>query len=591
MSFQAPISIADVVTRIDSRRLLLPAIQREFVWDPEQIERLFDSLLQGYPVGSFLLWEVRDPEDKQNYRYYEFLRDYRERYKIHNPEFSTKGHVDFDAVLDGQQRLTSIYIGLKGTYAYKKPRVWWEDSEHALPTRRFFLRISGPTSEEDDESKRVYDFKFLTAEEAGNQAAEWFEVGKILDLASAADLMKMFTTCGYHQNEFAMNALSLLHSVIHTDKVINYYIVKNADMDKALSVFIRVNSGGEPLSLSDILMSTAIANWKIRDARKEIFGLVDLVQAKGFLINKDLILKSCLYLYSADIKYKVSNFNAAQVKPFEDNWDAIQKSIVAVFNLVKDFGYTETSLTSKNALLPILYWVHHRGLANTVQSSVGLRGERAIIRRWLHTVLLKGVFGGATDTILTAIRRVFVGETFGSPFIKPAITGFPASEIATVLRVQGRDPQITDEFLHSLLYVEKEDKLAFALLALLRPDLDYKNIFHIDHLHPAASFQNRTKLRNLGVPSTDMDFFLDSQNWNSVLNLSLLDANENQSKNVSPLIEWVKTEATRQHCSITKFCKDHLLPINQDLLRITRFRDFVVERNKILSVKLREILS
>ncbi len=490
MSFQAPISIADIVTRVDSRRLLLPAIQREFVWDPEKIERLFNSLLQGYPIGSFLFWEVRDPGDKQNYRYYEFLRDYRERYQIHNPEFSTKGHVDFDAILDGQQRLTSIYIGLKGTYAYKRHRVWWEDSEYALPTRKFFLNISGPAIDEDDEAKRVYDFKFLTSGEAEKHGADWFEVGRILDLASAADLMKMFTTHSYHENEFAMNALSSLHSVVHTEKVINYYNVKSADMDKALSVFIRVNSGGEPLSLSDILMSTAIANWQNCDARKEIFGLVDLIQAKGFLINKDLILKACLYLYSADIKYKVSNFNAAQVKPFEDNWDAIRASIVGVFNLVKDFGYTETSLTSKNALLPILYWVHHRGLADTVQSSVGLREQRGIIRKWLHTVLLKAVFGGATDTILAAIRRVFAGDTFDKNFIKPTITGFPAPEVATVLRAQGRDQGITDEFLDSLLYTEKEDKLAFALLALLRPDLDYKNVFHMDHLQPAASFRN-----------------------------------------------------------------------------------------------------
>ena len=94
-------------------------------------------------------------------------------------------------------------------------------------------------------------------------------------------------------------------------------------MEGALNVFVRVNSGGEPLSLSDMLMSTAIANWKIRDARKEIYGLVEQIQARGFFVDKDLILKACLYLYSSDIRYKVSNFKAASVKPFEDNWDAI----------------------------------------------------------------------------------------------------------------------------------------------------------------------------------------------------------------------------------------------------------------------------
>jgi hypothetical protein len=53
MSFQAPISVADAISRITERRLLLPAIQREFIWGPEKVEWLFDSLLQGYP-----LWEL-----------------------------------------------------------------------------------------------------------------------------------------------------------------------------------------------------------------------------------------------------------------------------------------------------------------------------------------------------------------------------------------------------------------------------------------------------------------------------------------------------------------------------------------------------
>jgi uncharacterized protein with ParB-like and HNH nuclease domain len=54
MSFQTPISVSDAIYRIQSRTLLLPAIQREFVWEPGKVEWLFDSLLQGYPIGSFL---------------------------------------------------------------------------------------------------------------------------------------------------------------------------------------------------------------------------------------------------------------------------------------------------------------------------------------------------------------------------------------------------------------------------------------------------------------------------------------------------------------------------------------------------------
>ena len=165
MSFQAPISISDAIAQIRAHRFLLPAIQREFVWGPEKIEWLFDSLLQGYPIGSFLFWEVRDAAAKSDYKYYEFLRVYRERFAIRNPEFSTHGHTDFIAVLDGQQRLTALHIGLVGTYAYKRPRVWWYDNEVALPTRRLYLNVAGQAPEDDAEAGRMYEFKFLTEDE------------------------------------------------------------------------------------------------------------------------------------------------------------------------------------------------------------------------------------------------------------------------------------------------------------------------------------------------------------------------------------------------------------------------------------------
>ena len=49
-------TISDVISRIDSNQLFLPALQRKFVWKTEQIEGLFDSMMQGYPIGTFLFW-------------------------------------------------------------------------------------------------------------------------------------------------------------------------------------------------------------------------------------------------------------------------------------------------------------------------------------------------------------------------------------------------------------------------------------------------------------------------------------------------------------------------------------------------------
>lgn len=589
MPFQTPITISDAIRRIRERRLLLPAIQRNFVWSHSKVEWLFDSLLQDYPIGSFLFWEVRDSASKRNYKYYECLREYRQHFRTENPEFNTHGHADFEAVLDGQQRLTALYIGLLGTYAYYRGRVWLQDSEYALPTRRLYLNVLEQATDDDEQSGRVFEFKFLTDAEAAEPARKWFRVGRILDLTQYHHFNQMLNAEQYQSSDFAVRALSKLHAVVHMELLVNFYRIENSDMERALNVFVRVNSA-EPLSLSDMLMSTATAHWKTKDARKEIPALVQSLRGKGFFVDKDFVLKSCLYLYSSDIRYRVANFTAAQVKPFEDNWDAIRNSIEAVFDLVRDFGYTDSSLRSKNTLLPIVYWVHHRGLASGMTSQIALRDERDLIRVWIHTMLLKGIIGaGSADTVLASIRRVFTGDAFGAPYVRSELDSFPSASIAQTIIKQNRDPQVTDEFIDSLLYTQKDTGQAFVILALLSPNLDYKNgNFHADHLHPASAFRKRL-FAKAGAQPDDIAFYEDAKNWNSILNLGHLDANENQSKQDKSLEDWVAQEAVRQNISPVKFCADHLLP-DPTNLSFLQFREFIQARRRLLGDRLRALL-
>jgi hypothetical protein len=82
---------AEAIGRIQSKQYVLPAIQREFVWKPEQIERLFDSLMQGYPFGTFLFWKV-PPETSGKFKFYDFVRRYHQRDAAHCPELGTLHH-------------------------------------------------------------------------------------------------------------------------------------------------------------------------------------------------------------------------------------------------------------------------------------------------------------------------------------------------------------------------------------------------------------------------------------------------------------------------------------------------------------------
>jgi len=139
MSYETALKIVDIIEDIHKGKYRLPAIQREFVWSPYQIERLFDSLMRDYPINSFLFWKV-EKERVQEYKFYEFLRNYHEKDNKHNPKANIVGEDEITAVLDGQQRLTSLYIALKGTYSYKLPRKRW-DNDQAYPKRCLYLNL------------------------------------------------------------------------------------------------------------------------------------------------------------------------------------------------------------------------------------------------------------------------------------------------------------------------------------------------------------------------------------------------------------------------------------------------------------------
>ncbi len=275
MAFQTPLTIYEVIRDIHSKKYLLPSIQREFVWNTEQIKMLFDSLMRDYPINAFLFWKV--PKEKvSEFKFYEFLRDYHQRKNKHNPKADALGNDDIMAVLDGQQRLTSLYIALKGAYAQKLSYKRW-DNDQAYPKKRLYLNLLSAS----EDSTYEYEFEFLTDDEAkqNDENHHWFLVGKILDLKEQYDVMNYMIENGLSSNpdkdkaKFANKELYKLHAVLHVNKIISYYLEQSTELDKVLNIFIRVNSGGTTLSYSDLLLSFATAQWEKRDAREEINSL------------------------------------------------------------------------------------------------------------------------------------------------------------------------------------------------------------------------------------------------------------------------------------------------------------------------------
>ena len=185
--YQTGHTIERTLDQIHRHDLVLPAIQREFVWHPEQIGRLFDSLMQGYPFGTFLYWQV-DAENSGKFKFYDFVLDYHERDTPHCPQLGPLPDKQLTAVLDGQQRLTALNIGLRGSMAWKRPRLWWNNPD-AFPKRRLYLDLLWQPDEDDDDASQ-YRFEFLTEAEieGATEGTCWFPVPDILRMKNAGPL-------------------------------------------------------------------------------------------------------------------------------------------------------------------------------------------------------------------------------------------------------------------------------------------------------------------------------------------------------------------------------------------------------------------
>ena len=578
MPFVEPVTIKEAIENVHKKNYLLPAIQREFVWTTDQIEKLFDSLMRDYPISSFLFWDV-DRGNVKNYQFYEFLRNYHERDETHNPKANLNGQNNITAILDGQQRLTSLYIGLKGTYAYRLPRKRW-DNDTAFPKRRLCINLLKKSEEDDLE----FDFKFLTDQESKKNDKDhfWFVVGEILNLKEQFEVNQFLIENDFSSFEksmqlFANKTLFKLHDIVHRSKSINFFLEKDESLDKVLNVFIRVNSGGTKLNYSDLLLSIATAQWKVRDAREEITDFVDEINGigDGYSVNKDFVLKSCLILGGfKEIAFKVDNFNKENMLKIEKEWDDISNAIRSAVMLLASRGYHRDSLTSNNAIIPIAYYLKKIGSPNNFPIASKFDADRKTIFKWLVIVLLKRTFGGQPDGVLRPIREV----------LDLSSGGFPLTEIINKLKGTNKALSFDDDEIDNLLYYQYAEPYTYSVLSFLYPSLDFRNKFHQDHIFPKKLF-TPLRLKKRGIDEKDIPYYL--ENYNYIANIQLLEGVPNQEKSGKDFGEWlVETFPDKKDRKIY-MTRNYIPDVD---LSLQNFPVFIEERSKLIVTAFKQLI-
>lgn len=576
MSYSA-VSIAGVLDRVNAD-LFLPAIQRPFVWEPEQIVKLFDSLMKGYPISSFLFWDLKN-ENRTNWEIYRFVENFRIG-STHNEIVEPNGR-QITLVLDGQQRLTSLVIGLRGTYTTKRKYKRSENPDAWIRQRLYLNVLKDPELEDDTGEIGVsYGFRFSPDVPKGSLGELWIKVGEVLDYPDEDDFEKFKdelwdrspdTLTKADQRIFSRN-LDRLYRVVWKDEAISYYSEKSQSLDRVLDIFIRANDGGTKLSKSDLLLSMITSKWHSVNAREEITGFVDHLNGELDRKNdfdKDFLMKACLVTCDLDVRYRIDNFTNDNLALIESEWASVRQAVEATVLMINRFGIDRDTLTSANALMPILYYLKRSNapLNGTTPFEVSNRDR---IRRWLLSALLNGAFGGNSDTTI-AVTRSLVKEALATA------KDFPSAKLAYGLQQKsGRSMLFESQNLESLLDTSYGQRACFLALSLLYEGHNWgAELYHIDHIIPRASF-SPGKLRELRLPENRVAEILES--GNRLGNLQLLLGRENGEKSNLPFPDWIRTRDPA-------FLVDHLIPTDPALWSVERLPEFVAEREKLISTK------
>lgn len=562
-----------------NRVYFLPAIQRPFVWSSDQVIALFDSLLKRYPISSFMFWAL-DEATKSEVRCYKFIENYRQGGL--NELASTEGRRAV-LVLDGQQRLTSLLIGLRGTFSEKLPRVRANNPD-GWPVKTLWIDLlQDPTAPDEEEGDLgvTYGLAFHQHPPRSNHRSHWFKVGAILDHPApeqcdalvARVLRELHSGVTEYDRTLVDRTLRRLHQVIWQDEAINYFTETDQSPDRVLDIFVRANDGGTKLSKADLLMSMITSKWSSGTAREDIFGFVDHIN-KGLgtpnRVTKDFVMKACLVLCDFDVTYNVANFTGEAIAIIESRWGQIKAAIENTFRLVNRYGLGEENLASLNALLPIAYYLYQSHDFTFRGSTEFERFNAAAMHRWLLNSLFVGAFVGQSDRTIAICRQTIRDHLRVS-------RDFPVAKLFDALGRGGRLSQLDARGIEELLALQYGRAKTFVALSLLYPDIDWTGArWHLDHIIPQADAAKNV-LRGRNLPEHRIVEIMDC--LDRVGNLQLLQGDENIEKGAMSFRSWI-TGRNRD------FMARNLIPDTPDLWDVTQLPEFVRAREQLIRERL-----
>jgi len=387
---KAEAKVEELVAMIERGELRLPEMQRRYVWKATRVRDLLDSLYRGYPSGAILLWETDESVP---------LRDFAIQ-QVQNPYQTTK------LLLDGQQRLTSLWAVLRGHPIQvrwrKKPIELLFNLEHPdqLGVATDFDENTRndedadiADADEDELQKRFEQMAFVIHTNKLARLPHWISVSEVFTSESDAPFLRKAGVTKLEDPLYDKYSqrLKRLRSVRH-------YMYRMDILERSLSyeevteIFVRVNSLGAKLRGSDLATAQITAKW--RDSLKIFQKFQSECADNGFDLDIGIHVKNLIAFTTGQSRFlTVGNLKLDQLQA---GWAIAQEGLRFAINFLKsNAGIESPALLSSPFLLISLGFFGHQ--CNYTLSA----GQAAELRYWLYAANAKGRYSrGSSETLL-----------------------------------------------------------------------------------------------------------------------------------------------------------------------------------------------
>ncbi|HWO95681.1 MAG TPA: DUF262 domain-containing protein [Bacillus sp. (in: firmicutes)] len=310
--------LSSLLADIDSGRIKIPQFQREYVWEKKAAAQLLDSIAKGFPIGTFIMWETQEE-----------LRAVRNIGNHHLPE-TPSGHVA-QYVLDGQQRITSLYTCFQGLSIERNGKV--EDFSE------IYIDLEAG---EDDE--------IVTVDYDESESTRYIKVNDML-YGKITELVKKYSDEGLEKlDRYKERFKSYQFSLV---------VLKNAPIDVATEVFTRLNVGGKTLTVFEIMVAKTYDQSVGFDLSQQYEELIDEIGED----YKTLPSSTVLQVVSAILEKECTKKRILKLdkKSFIAVWDDAVMAIKKAIDYFKSYFRIPVSrlLPYDGLIVPFAYFFYH----------------------------------------------------------------------------------------------------------------------------------------------------------------------------------------------------------------------------------------